>query len=132
MKTFSILLCAVFSVLFIGSQAFGISNHKVQHTPASSSSLSSSLHAEMTRSSFMAVLSAGVCSVASPSIAGAKDVDAVKGTKKDPAFEACLSQSMYECSKPKGAEQKTRAECLQECKKRCATTKAQLLKGPVE
>ena len=60
----------------------------------------------------------------------AKDVDpALKGTKKDPAFESCLSLCMYECTKPKGAEQKTRAECLPECKSQCATTKAQLLKG---
>ncbi|KAL7540142.1 hypothetical protein ACHAWF_006607 [Thalassiosira exigua] len=60
----------------------------------------------------------------------AKDVDpAVKGTKADPAFQACLSQCVYECTKPKGAEQKSRAECLPECKSKCATTKEQLLKG---
>ena len=60
----------------------------------------------------------------------AKDVDpAIKGTKKDPAFEACLSTCMYECTKPKGAEQKSRTECLPECKQKCATTKAQLMKG---
>jgi hypothetical protein len=55
--------------------------------------------------------------------------DSLKGTKKDPAFEACLGKCMYECTKPKGSEQKSRAVCLPECKKSCATTKAQLLKG---
>lgn len=53
----------------------------------------------------------------------------VKGTKKDPEFEACLGKCMYECTKPKGTEQKSRAECLPECKKSCATTKEQLLLG---
>lgn len=53
----------------------------------------------------------------------------LKGTKKDPAFEACLSQCMYDCTKPKGAETKLRNECLPECKQKCATTKQQLLKG---
>lgn len=55
--------------------------------------------------------------------------DSLKGTKKDPAFEACLGKCMYECTKPKGVEQKTRAVCLPECKQACATTKAQLFKG---
>lgn len=53
----------------------------------------------------------------------------VKGTKKDPAYEACISKCMYECTKPKGQEQKSRAECLPDCKKQCATTKEQLLMG---
>jgi len=65
-----------------------------------------------------------------PSPANAKEVDpAVKGTKKDPQFEACLSQCMYECTKPKGTEQKSRAECLPECKKSCAVNKEQLMLG---
>ncbi|KAL7536904.1 hypothetical protein ACHAXR_012117 [Thalassiosira sp. AJA248-18] len=60
----------------------------------------------------------------------AKEIDpALKGTKADPAFQGCLSECIYSCTKPKGMEQKSRAECLPECKKECATTKAQLLKG---
>jgi hypothetical protein len=55
--------------------------------------------------------------------------DDVKGTKKDPAYEACLSQCMYTCTKPKGEEQKSRTECLGECKVQCATTKQQLMLG---
>lgn len=70
------------------------------------------------------------CSVAGSRPALAATVDpSLKGTKKDPAFEACLSQCMYDCTKPKGAEQKSRAECLPDCKQKCATTKQQLLKG---
>jgi hypothetical protein len=54
---------------------------------------------------------------------------ALKGTKKDPAYEACLSQCMYDCTKPKGVEQKSRSVCLPECKVQCATTKQQLMMG---
>jgi hypothetical protein len=61
--------------------------------------------------------------------AWAADDATMKGTKKDPAFEACLSQCMYDCTKPKGIEQRSRMECLPECKSKCATTKAQLMKG---
>ena len=60
----------------------------------------------------------------------AKDVDPkVKGTKQDPSYEACVSKCMYECTKPKGTEQKSRQECLPECKQTCATTKQQLMIG---
>ena len=55
--------------------------------------------------------------------------DDLKGTKKDPAYEACLSQCMYTCTKPKGEEQKSRTACLSECKQQCATTKQQLMLG---
>lgn len=65
-----------------------------------------------------------------PLTASAKDSDAsTKGTKADPAFQACISTCMYECTKPKADEQKTRQECLPECKAKCATTKAQLMVG---
>ena len=65
-----------------------------------------------------------------PDPAHAKDVDpALKGTKADPAFQACLGQCMYECTKPKGSEQRSRAECLPECKSKCATSKEQLMTG---
>ena len=60
----------------------------------------------------------------------AKDIDpALKGTKNDPEYQACLSKCVFECTKPKGDEQKTRAECLPECKVKCATTKQQLMVG---
>lgn len=62
--------------------------------------------------------------------ASAKEVDpSVKGTKSDPTFQACLGKCVYECTKPKGNEQKSRAECLPECKKKCATDDKQLLLG---
>jgi hypothetical protein len=35
---------------------------------------------------------------------------------------------MYDCTKPK-VESKSRAECLPECKTKCATTKQQLMLG---
>jgi hypothetical protein len=65
-----------------------------------------------------------------PSVAGAREVDAsLKGTKNDPEFEACLSRCVYECTKAKGAEQRSRLVCLPECKASCATTKEQRLIG---
>ena len=66
---------------------------------------------------------------ASPAHAKGEIDPAVKGTKKDPAYEACVSKCLYECTKPKGDEQKSRAECIPECKKKCATSKEQLMTG---
>lgn len=53
----------------------------------------------------------------------------LEGTKEDPDYKNCLAISLYECTKPKGDEQKTRKECLPECKTKCAKTKEQLLLG---
>ena len=65
-----------------------------------------------------------------PAVAAKKEVDpALKGTKQDPSYEACVSQCMYDCTKPKGMEQKSRQECLPECKQKCATNKQQLMTG---
>lgn len=82
---------------------------------------------DLTRSQFLVAVG-GL--IAGSESACAKDSgDALKGTKKDPAFEKCLSLCMYDCTKPKGSEQKSRSECLPECKEKCATSKEQLLKG---
>lgn len=59
----------------------------------------------------------------------AKDDPNVKGTKGDPKYQACVSACVYECTKPKGDEQKSRAECIPECKQKCATSKEQLMMG---
>mmetsp|Transcript_14871 Transcript_14871/g.41084 ORF Transcript_14871/g.41084 Transcript_14871/m.41084 type:complete len:136 (+) Transcript_14871:154-561(+) len=82
----------------------------------------------VSRASF---LSTAVVQVASMAVlpSWAADTTASKGSKTDPAFEACLSKCMYECTKPKGDEQKSRKECLPECKQQCATTKEQLMLG---
>mmetsp|Transcript_4438 Transcript_4438/g.5141 ORF Transcript_4438/g.5141 Transcript_4438/m.5141 type:complete len:138 (+) Transcript_4438:92-505(+) len=53
----------------------------------------------------------------------------LEGTKEDPDYKNCLAIELYDCTKPKGNEQRTRKECLPECKVKCATTKAQLLLG---
>ena len=90
----------------------------------------SSTNTQLSRSNFLALVSAGVtAATCNVPIAFAKEDPAVKGTKKDPAFEACLSTCLYECTKEKGVEQKTRKECLPECKTKCATNKNQLLLG---
>ncbi|GMI42715.1 hypothetical protein TrCOL_g6317 [Triparma columacea] len=59
----------------------------------------------------------------------AKDTSSDKGTKSDPKYTSCVSACMYDCTKPKGEEQKGRAECIPECKKKCATSSDQLLLG---
>ncbi|CAJ1960173.1 unnamed protein product [Cylindrotheca closterium] len=101
--------------------SFGINQQKVAKTS----------EIQISRSNFLALVGAGV-TVAACSVppAFAKDSEAeLKGTKKDPNFETCLSTCMYECTKPKGVEQKSRKECLPECKAKCATNKNQLLLG---
>ena len=121
MKLFNVLWLVFISV--DGANGFGVQNSQTENRPADAS--------VMTRSNFVAALVGGLAlGTCTNSPAWAKDVDpALKGTKKDPAFEACLSQCMYDCTKPKGAEQKSRAECLPECKQQCATNKNQLLRG---
>ena len=82
----------------------------------------------ISRQSFLTTIASTSCLtfLGTQQPASAKEVDpAVKGTKSDPEFQACLSKCMYDCTKPKGAEQKSRGECLPECKKTCATTKQQ-------
>ena len=64
-----------------------------------------------------------------PAAASAKGDPSLKGTKADPEYEACMSTCIYECTKPKGVAQKSRKECIPECKQTCATSKAQLMIG---
>jgi hypothetical protein len=117
MKYISLLSYAILSVA--SCHAFGVN----QQGPSSPSV------PEMTRSNFLAVVGGLTASTCVAPSAWAKEDASLKGTKKEPAFEACLSQCMYDCTKPKGNEQKSRKECLPECKQSCATNKNQLLKG---
>jgi len=85
----------------------------------------------MNRLSFLktSVASAAlVLTNSNPSFAKETEAD-MKGTKADPKYQACLSQCVYDCTKPKGDEQKSRGECIPECKVKCATTKQQLMLG---
>jgi hypothetical protein len=57
-------------------------------------------------------------------------VDSETIQKTDQIFFRFLPFSgMYDCTKPKGSEQKSRKECLPDCKQQCAKTEAQLMKG---
>ena len=49
-----------------------------------------------------------------------KSKNDASGTKMDPEYEKCLSKCLYVCTKPKGSETKLRADCLPECKEKCA------------
>jgi len=79
------------------------------------------------RAIFLQTLSVGLLSVVNIDLANAQDES--KGTKDDPKFQACISKCVFECTKPKGEEQKSRSECLPECRTKCATTKQQLMTG---
>ncbi|CAM9530680.1 unnamed protein product [Chrysoparadoxa australica] len=82
-----------------------------------------------TRRDMLATIATVVSSASFATAASAKGVDPAKvGTKEDPEFQTCLSNCMYFCTKPK-LESRTRSECLPECKKQCATTKAQAITG---
>ena len=124
MTTKSFLATIFIAVLAISS-VFSLSTPTPQNTQQTK---------PMNRLSFLQTTCASTAAVvfsgATPAFAKSKEVDpAVKGTKNDPNFEACLSQCIFECTKPKGEEQKSRKECIPECKKTCATTKEQLLTG---
>ncbi|GKY90731.1 hypothetical protein MPSEU_000046400 [Mayamaea pseudoterrestris] len=125
MKTFRLLLLACLTIL--SSEALTPSSSSSQHygKPALQQQQPQS------RAAFFASTIASASSLLLLSLpVSAKSVDAkLAGTKKDPKFEGCLSQCMYECTKPKGAEQKSRMECLPECKRQCAVNKEQLMLG---
>jgi hypothetical protein len=122
------LLCCVLALVAVGlalspsAPAGSSRTPQQQQVQSRSAFLSSALAA--TALSFLAPPQAAHAATSN------NDSDAAtKGTKKDPKFEACLSQCMYDCTKPKGSEQRSRTECLPDCKKQCATTKQQLLLG---
>lgn len=117
-----------------------LSTSSVSSTSLSAKSLKSddvdNTNASLDRSSFLlktaTILTTTTATafglVVDPSWA-AKDDLSLKGTKADPKYQACISTCVFECTKPKGDEQKSRAECLPECKQKCATTKEQLMLG---
>lgn len=116
------LLIATLAVITSAYSTPPSTQKSVQSTPSQSS---------VSRSTFLTAASTACLTfLGSSQPAFAKEVDpAVKGTKSDPEFQNCLSQCMYDCTKPKGYEQKSRGECLPECKTTCAKTKAQMMKG---
>lgn len=128
MKIVAVFVVTFFASCFIMSAAF-IGSQQTRHPNTAASALSA--HSVSRREAVVFVWSTATAAAAGmPLMARAAETpDALKGTKKDPAYESCLSLCMYDCTKPKGVEQKSRAECLPECKVKCATTKEQLLKG---
>ncbi|KAG5191140.1 hypothetical protein JKP88DRAFT_231474 [Tribonema minus] len=83
----------------------------------------------VSRRDVFAGIASSVAAVGFAGAAVAKDDPSKVGTKDDPKFQACISQCIYECTKPKGSMTRSRGECLPECKKNCATTKAQAMTG---
>jgi len=103
-------------------------NSKRMKPASATATATASTSGEINRLSFLQQTCASLLFV--PNVAYAKDIDpVVQGTKKDPKYESCVSSCMFECTKPKGDEQKSRAECLPGCKKECATSKEQLMLG---
>ena len=110
-------------VILVASEAFSLGGSKCNGNSQVSNELG---RGAFLKSSFATI--AGIAISASP--AYAKGVDPkLKDTKDDPGYQNCLSKCIYECTKPKGDEQKTRQECIPECKQKCATSKAQLMIG---
>ena len=122
---------ALIAIALVGIATGYASPKPTQKLTASQSSKStSSSHQPINRATFLATTSTACLTFLPQPAFAAKEIDpALKGTKADPEFQSCLSQCIYECTKPKGAEQRSRAECLPECKSKCATTKEQLMKG---
>ena len=121
------------SVLATQSLVHGFSlqmNNHQKAAPTMVDSMQISSRSSFLHSAAAAVLLVGTTTTTTSSAAWAKEVDpSIKGTKQDPAYQACMSTCLYECTKPKGEETKLRQECLPECKPKCATTKAQLMIG---
>jgi hypothetical protein len=136
----SVILAALYCMA-VSTAFMNVNNMNVQpRCAARSNDVVLQAHASdsgsLSRARFLSTFAAAAASVAvgvsgsiEPADAADKVDPAVKGTKKDPGYESCVSQCMYDCTKPKGMEQKSRSECLKPCKKECATTKAQLMVG---
>lgn len=119
---FSII--TIFIIVLVVGITSGYSSPKI---PTQKSTTSKPI---INRHTFLATTSTACLTFLSSQSAIAKEVDPkLKGTKEDPAYQACLGQCIYDCTKPKGMEQKSRAECIPECKSKCATTKQQLMMG---
>lgn len=145
MNSIACLLCMMIAALVVSS--IGAYNIRQQHnTKSLQTQCQQHDRPTVSRQSFLTIVAGGLTAgvvgtmddrngvqqrrgmnLLFPSPVWAKD--GVKGTKDDPAFQACLSKCIYDCTKPKGSEQKSRSECLPDCKQQCATTKAQLLRG---
>ncbi len=123
-QTTPITLITLLVVAIIGITS-GYSTPQKSSSPVQQNSQQSRI---VSRQSFLTTVASTSCLtfLGTQQPAFAKEIDpALKGTKNDPEFQACLSKCVYDCTKPKGAEQKSRGECLPECKKTCAKTKEQ-------
>jgi len=108
-----IALLAIGSALCLTSSCSGFSFHNNQNREMTKPAATTSRH------DFLAGGAAALLvSLAAPTPAFAKDkkINYVKGSKEDPDVQAKLSVCIFECTKPKGSEQKSRAECIPECK----------------
>mmetsp|Transcript_11264 Transcript_11264/g.22265 ORF Transcript_11264/g.22265 Transcript_11264/m.22265 type:complete len:152 (+) Transcript_11264:233-688(+) len=128
--------CIIGTFLFSSCDAFGLVN-KNSSVQTTTTTTGQQIVRETTGETFLqsrqnffaaATAAIGASTAAavlfSPEAAWAKDEDFVKGSKNDPAVQAKLSVCMYECTKPKGDEQKSRAQCLKECKAEFITARA--------
>eukprot|EP00525_Craspedostauros_australis_P011718 CAMPEP_0198119080 /NCGR_PEP_ID=MMETSP1442-20131203/24273_1 /TAXON_ID= /ORGANISM="Craspedostauros australis, Strain CCMP3328" /LENGTH=140 /DNA_ID=CAMNT_0043777473 /DNA_START=223 /DNA_END=645 /DNA_ORIENTATION=+ len=135
LKVIIALLAATLALLSRNAEAFSLgsnnNNNNNRNSVHTVESPQPAQDATLSRTAFLNVMLAGTAAAAcAPTPVLAKDIDpSLKGTKKDPSFESCLSKCIFECTKPKGSEQRSRSECLPECREKCATSKAQLMRG---
>ena len=116
----NIIVIVSVSIFFSSSvfivDAFGLLKNKSITTssscPQSYSKVDDVVSMSVSRRNFVtAVLAGGItASSTTAKVAWSKEISA------DQAKDNFISQCLYECTKPKGDEQKSRNECISECK----------------
>ncbi|MGK3743331.1 MAG: hypothetical protein ACI90V_010187 [Bacillariaceae sp.] len=116
-------IIAIVSILFSSSavivDALGLLKNKSITTSSSSSCPQSYSKVDdvvsvqsVSRKNFLTAVLAGGITASSTNAKAAWS----KEISSDQAKENFISQCLYECTKPKGDEQKSRKECIDECK----------------
>ena len=116
----NIIVIVSVSIFFSSSvfivDAFGLLKNKSITTssscPQSYSKVDDVVSVSVSRRNFVTALLAGGITASSTTakVAWSKEISA------DQAKDNFISQCLYECTKPKGDEQKSRNECISECK----------------
>mmetsp|Transcript_32140 Transcript_32140/g.42372 ORF Transcript_32140/g.42372 Transcript_32140/m.42372 type:complete len:128 (+) Transcript_32140:115-498(+) len=123
MKTVAALLCFLGMVFSFQPNGNLVQKHHKQHD---SLKMPETTAAGVGRQAFLSAVLTAPLVASFPWTAQAKEST---GSKEDPDFQNCVSKCVYFCTKPKGAETVSRADCIPGCKKECAKSKEQLLLG---
>jgi hypothetical protein len=119
-NTMRLNIIAIVSIFFSSSvvivDALGLLKNKSITTsssyPKSYSKVDDVVSVSVSRKNFLTAVLAGGITASSTNAKAAWS----KEISSDQAKENFISQCLYECTKPKGDEQKSRQECIAECK----------------